>query len=109
MESPKGWNLLTSSLAVSDRDHLVAAWPFLAVQGLVRDGEEERRKFGRIVEDVQAEGEITGPSQEFRVAQGIVSHGINTPLASQPDPWGEIAQSRRDVILSWLGEQKEDS
>ena len=106
MESPEGWDLLTSSLAVSD---LVAAWPFLVVQGLVRDGEEERRNFARIIEGVKAEGEITGPTQAYRVAQGIVSHGMNTPLASQPDPWGRMAQSRHEVILGWLGEQGKDS
>jgi hypothetical protein len=101
LESPQTWNLLTSSLAVSNLRKTHDTWSFLVVQGLVVDTAQERNAFRQIVKRVLAEGQITGPSEALRVASDLSSSGIATPAASQPDPWGKIAESRRQTLRDW--------
>jgi hypothetical protein len=104
MEPPESWNLLTSSLAVSNLDELDSTWAFLVIQGLVTDGELQRNSVAAIVHEVRAEGEITGPSEARRIADGVISRKISTVRALHPDPWGKAAKARREVILDWLRE-----
>ena len=95
MENPESWNLLTSSLAVSRLDRIEATWAFLVLQGVVDPHDRAKQAFATIVGEVLEQGEITGPSKALRVATRLGSHGMTTGAASEPDPWGKIAKSRR--------------
>ncbi len=101
MESPESWNLLTSSLAVSQLDRIEATWAFLVLQGIVDPRDVTRQAFATIVGEVIEEGEITGPSEALRVATRLGSLGMTTGAAHKPDPWGKIAKSRRETVQSW--------
>jgi hypothetical protein len=103
LESPQTWDLLTSSLAVSNLRKTSDTWSFLVVQGLVGDTGQERDAFQQIVNRVLAEGQITGPSEALRVASDLFSSGIASPAASTPDPWGKIAESRLETLRGWRG------
>ena len=102
MESPETWDLLTSSLAVSNLAQVSLTWAFLIVQGLVRDEPGDRETFGRIAEDATT-NPITGPSAAARVAGSLKSAGIAQPGGLTPDPWARVAAERLASIESWTG------
>lgn len=101
MENPQSWNLLTSSLAVSNLEDPSTTWAFLVVQGLVHDRADDRATFGRIVRDVLNEGPITGPSEASRVSMRLVQAGLNLPAGTLTDASGKLAHERAQVIASW--------
>jgi hypothetical protein len=68
MESPEGWDLLTSSLAVSNLARTDETWTFLVERGLVKDGAGEREAFASIVARIHADGPVTEPSDALRAA-----------------------------------------
>ena len=78
MESPETWDLLTSSLAISNLAHVPLTWAFVVLQGLVRDEPGDRETFRRLVEDATA-NPITGPSAAARVACSLTDAGITQP------------------------------
>jgi hypothetical protein len=100
-ESPASWNLLTASLAVCNLSQPTNAWAFLVLQGLVRDADDEREAFLRLVRDEQARGPITGGSLALRVAESLTTAGIAFPAALVPDPWGRTATERLESVASW--------
>jgi hypothetical protein len=102
MESPETWDLLTSSLAISNLAHVSLTWAFLVVQGLVRDEPADWETFRRFAEDATA-NPITGPSAAARVAFTLKSAGIAQQGALTPDPWGRLAAGRLASIESWTG------
>ena len=104
MENPNGWDLLTSSLATSKLTDPSTTWAFLVLQGLVRDDENARGKFGKITKEVLAEGPITGPSEPCRISSALVAAGLNLPPSRTPDPWGKIAKSRMEMVNGWSQE-----
>lgn len=99
MESTQTWDLLTASLAVCDLARPREAWAFLVVQGLVHDEPGMREQFVAIVEQVLADGPITGPSEPRRIAGRML--GMRREAANQPDPDGKIARARKAVIDAW--------
>ena len=94
MENPEGWDLLTSSLAVSNLNDVNKTWAFLRTQGLLVWQGKAQQAFEEIVAEVLTQGEITGPSEAHRIAVRLKSAGITTELATTPDPWGETAKVR---------------
>jgi|SRR5436853_4101781 len=102
MESPETWDLLTSSLAISNLAHVSLTWAFLVVQGLVRDEPGDRETFGRFAEDANI-NPITGPSAAARVARSLKGAGIAQPGGVTPDPWARVAAGRLASIESWTG------
>ena len=101
MESPQSWNLLTSSLAVSELGDSARTWSFLLLQGLVSADDPAREIVERSIAEVQEEGEITGPTMALRIADRLHAAGITTDLASRSDPWGEVAKARLAVVQGW--------
>ena len=101
MESPKSWDSLTASLAVSDLERPCAAWAFLVVQNLVRDRLDDRRTFIEILRHEKSLGPITGPSLEARVARRLSAIGIGLPAGQVADPDALIATARLELINSW--------
>jgi hypothetical protein len=101
MESPEGWDLLTSSLAVCDLQKPAAVWAFLAVQGLVRDQPSDRIAFFKIVHKVRTKSPSTSSSRARRVAQRLRLKGMALPAGDMPDPNGEIALGRRQLMEMW--------
>src|SRR5262245_38404463 len=99
MESPDTWDLLTSSLAACDLAHPHQAWAFLVVQNLVHDEPGMREQFVALVEQVLAEGPITGPSEPRRIAGRM--GGLSREAANQRDPGGKIAAARKAAIDAW--------
>ena len=95
MESPTSWNLMTSSLFVSNLDEPGETWAFLIDQGLVRDQPGDRDRFVGLLDREVARGEITGPSISSRIAGALVVAGLTLPAAEQPDPDGRRAFQRR--------------
>ena len=102
MESPKTWDLLTSSLAVSNLAHVSLTWAFLVVQGLVRDEPGDCETFARLAEHAITTN-LTGPSAAARVAIGLKGAGITQPGDFTPDPWARVAAGRLALIESWTG------
>ena len=102
MESPDTWDALTASLAISDLADPKLTWAFLVVQGLVRDGPNDRDAFSRLAEDATT-NPITGPSAAARVAESLKGAGIAQSAGSTPDPWARIAAARLASIESWTG------
>lgn len=112
MESPRYWNLLTASLAVTDLQRPFAAWAFLVIQGLVRDAPGDREAFADFIRGEVGLGPITGPSVACRVAGSLARAGIALPPGQVPDPEGAVAAERLAMIARWGGilgqEQLED-
>jgi hypothetical protein len=102
MESPDTWDLLTSSLAVSNLAEPSSTWAFLVLQGLVRDEPGDREAFSRFADDAST-NPITGPSSAARVALSLKGAGIAQTAGLTPDPWGRIAAGRLASIESWTG------
>src|SRR5437764_9731331 len=102
MESPETWDLLTSSLAISNFADVSLAWAFLVVQGLVRDEPGDRETFRRLADDATM-NPITGPSASARVARSLTGAGIAQPGGLTPDPWARVAAERLASIESWTG------
>jgi len=102
MESPKSWNRLTATLAVCDLTNPNAAWAFAVVQGLVRDQPGDRDLFLRLLDEEQRKA-IIGPGLAYRLAAALASEDIALPSGLVPDPWGEVAAARLEMILSWGG------
>jgi hypothetical protein len=100
MESPEGWDLLTSSIAVHDLEKPFFIWAFLVVQGLVRDLPGDRDTFCRIVQYERA-SDITGPSKAWRIASSLRDAGISLPISKIPDPNADIAMQRRQLLRQW--------
>jgi hypothetical protein len=101
-ESPFGWDLLTSSLAVSDLENEAnKAWAFLVIQGLVHDRPGDRDRFFEIVRRTLEQGPITGPTVARRVAIGIRGAGLTVRSEDPPDPMAKIAQARLDTIRAF--------
>ncbi len=100
MESPASWDLLTASLAVCNLQKPFAAWAFLVVQGLVRDGSGDREIFVEIIQK-EKDRDITGPSVASRVAGSLRRAEIALEAAGIPDPWGKIASERLKVMTAW--------
>ena len=95
MESPQGWDLLTSSLAVWDLTRQAdRAWAFLVLQELVYDAPGNRDRFFESVRREIERGPITGPTLSLRVALGLRHAGLTTAASDLADPWGRIAKSR---------------
>ncbi|HZS05767.1 MAG TPA: zinc ribbon domain-containing protein [Blastocatellia bacterium] len=103
-ESPEGWNLLTSSIAVCDLQQPALVWAFLSVQGLVRDQPGDRGNFLQIVQ--QESYDITGPTRASRIASALRSAGIALPGSGLPDPFGKIAMERRQVVSQWVNQNQ---
>jgi hypothetical protein len=104
MEHPRTWDLLTSSLAVSDLSREPETWAFLVIQGLVRDGEREREAFAKVTRAEGRRGDITGPSLPCRIAGGLRRELVTLPPADRADPEGELAVSRVDAVRGWRDE-----
>jgi hypothetical protein len=102
MESPETWDLLTSSLAISNLAQVSLTWAFLVVQGLVRDEPGDCEAFGRFVEDATT-NPLTGPSAAARVALSLKGASIARPGGLTPDPWARVAAGRLASIESWTG------
>jgi len=102
MESPDTWDALTASLAISDLADPKLTWAFLVVQGLVRDGPDDRAAFSRFADDATT-NLITGPSAAARVAESLKGAGIAQSAGSTPDPWARIAAARLASLESWTG------
>jgi hypothetical protein len=102
MEDPHGWDALTASLAVCDLDRdLPAAWAFLVLQGLLRDGAGDRDRFFGIARQEIERGPITGPTVAWRVAAGLRSTGLAVGPHERPDPLAAAASARYAIVLSW--------
>ena len=101
MESPDTWTLLTSSLAVSKLGDVGKTWAFLVSQGLISSRDSGLLVLRKAVEEVEREGEITGPSEARRVAGKLHSAGLAAPLADEPDPWAKTAKLRIEVLRGW--------
>jgi hypothetical protein len=101
MESPEGWDLLISSLAVCDLQKPAAVWAFLAVQGLVRNQPGDRIAFFKIVHKVRTKSPSTSSSRARRIAERLRLKGMALPLSDTPDPKGEIALERRHLMDLW--------
>lgn len=101
MESPEGWDLLISSLAVCDLQKPAAVWAFLALQGLVRDLPCDRIAFFKIVHKVRTQSPSTNSSRARRIAQRLRLKGIPLAPSDTPDPKGEIALQRRQLMDIW--------
>ena len=102
MESPETWDLLTSSLAISNLAQVSLTWAFLVVQGLVRDEPGDCETFRRLAEDATA-NPITGPGASARVALSLKAAGIAQPGGLTPDPWARVAAGRLVSIEAWTG------
>jgi hypothetical protein len=102
MESPETWDLLTSSLAISNLPDGSLTWAFLVVQGLVRDEPGDREAFRGFAKDATM-NPITGPSAAARVATSLKDAGIAQPDGLTPDPWARVAAGRLASIESWTG------
>lgn len=101
MESPEGWDLLISSLAVCDLQKPAATWAFLALQGLVRNQPADRIAFFKIVEKVRTKSPSTNASRARRVAERLRAKGLALPAGEAPDPGGELALERRHLMDMW--------
>jgi hypothetical protein len=97
MEFPGEWNLLTSSLAVSDLADPKDTWKFLAAQGLVRDQGPHCATFVTLVEQERHAPPRPGPSLAYRLAERLHELGLATWYGRLPDPWGILARPRRWV------------
>jgi len=97
MESPGSWDLLTSSLAISDLTQPLNVWAFLVVQGLVSDSGPQRDAFLNIVRHEQ-QLDITGPSLPARVAHELFGTKIANPIGQGADPWATCAAERLETI-----------
>lgn len=104
-EPPHTWDLLTSSLAVSDLSNPAAVWAFLVVQGLVRDAPGDRELFASLVREELA-NQVTGPTDARRIATRLTGESLALPGAWAADPWGKIAAGRLQEIESWTGGQQ---
>ena len=100
MESPEWWDLLTSSIAVHDLEEPFFIWAFLVVQGLVRDLPGDRDAFWRIVQ-YERSRDITGFSKPARIAASLSNAGISLPISKTPDPNGDIAMQRLQLLRDW--------
>jgi hypothetical protein len=104
MESPQGWTLLTSSLAVADLQDIERTWLFLQGQGVVvvsPTGAEQLR----IALSVEiSRGRITGGTLAYRVAQHLLNAGVTAPAATIPDPFGRLAARRWQFFQKGPGE-----
>ena len=96
MENPESWNILTSSLAVSQLDKIEETRRFLVEQGLIDPDKATKLVFSKVVNGVLEEGEMTGPSESLRISIQLDSLGVTTDKANKADPWGDIAKSCRD-------------
>ena len=101
MESPESWDLLTSSLAVCDLQKPAAVWAFLAVQGLVHDLPADRIAFFKIIRKIRTKSPSTGASRAHRIARRLRLKGMTLPASEAPDPNGEIALGRRQLMEMW--------
>jgi hypothetical protein len=101
MESPEGWDLLISSLAVCDLQKPAAVWAFLALQGLVRNEPADRIAFFKIVEKVRTKSPSTNSSRARRVAERLRAKRLALPAGDAPDPKGELALERRHLMDMW--------
>lgn len=104
-ESPKTWDLLTASIAVSDLTKPFSAWAFLVIQGLVRDAPGDRDQFAHVVH-AESEEEITGPTLALRLALRLAKAGIALPAGQAADPWGKVAAERLLVMEPWTGSHR---
>jgi hypothetical protein len=104
MEFPGGWNLLTSSLTVSDLRNPEETWKFLVAQGLVRDQGHNRTTFVTLVEQERQAPPRPGPSLTYRLAESLYELGLATWFGRLPDPWGILARPRR-----WLWRKSRNS
>jgi len=100
MENPRSWDRLTASLAASHLDAPGGAWEFLVWQGLVRNEPGDAEVFQKVVRKEMARGPITGPTIALRVANALKAAGIATPSGEAPDPWGKIAEEKRQSFSS---------
>ncbi len=101
MESPEGWDLLISSLAVCDLQKPAAVWAFLALQGLVRNEPADRIAFFKIVHKVRTQSPSTNSSRARRIAGRLRLKGLALPVSDTPDPHGRIALERRHLMDMW--------
>lgn len=108
VEDPREWDLLTASLAVSDLNEPFEAWSFLVLQGLVRDRPGDREAFVKLVEATAARREpkspghaIAGGSSAYEIAYGLTRTGAATERAAAPDPFGKVAEKRRQQVEGW--------
>lgn len=92
MESPESWNLLVSSLAVSNLARVEVAWAFMVRHQLVRNAPGDSATFETVVRREIDLGPITGPTVAWRVANALTKAGIALPAGVVSDPWGTIAQ-----------------
>lgn len=95
MEYPGEWNLLTSSLAVSDLTDPADTWKFLAAQRLVRDQSSNRATVATLVEQERQAPPRPGPSFVSRIAHRLFELGMATWLGRLPDPFGILARPSR--------------
>lgn len=107
MENPAYWTLGVSSLAVGlgavENSRL---WAFLLLQDMVVDSPTCRDHFMQIVSTTRQQlasehGWATGPSPAAVTCGRLGEHGVLTAKAGQPDPGGDVARARLDVILGW--------
>lgn len=101
MEDPKTWDRATASLASIDLDDPHWGWAFLAVQRLVRDLPPDRDRFTRLLKAEQSRRAPPGPSLAFRLASALRDDGLTLPTADTPDPHGEIARERYQLVQGW--------
>ncbi len=96
-------------MPVSQLDKIEVTWAFLVLEGIVDPRDVTRQAFATIVGEVIEKGEITGPSKACRVAIRLGSLGMTTGAANKPDPWGNIAKSRRETVQSWRSSGSSES
>ena len=101
VEYPGEWDLLTASLAVGDLDAPFETWAFIVLQGLVQDNPGDREAFVKLVETVARREPKPGPSDAFLIAGELAATGIATEKAAVPDPFGKIAEKRRQQVERW--------